>query len=159
MIASPACKARIWANSARVARSFSAIRFVIFARVKGGNGPRVACTGRVIVGDNMPLTYRDSAARLFSTSLISPLSLTVQVSNTCIRGCDEAGRTRQEIKGDVGAILKETIVVVAIVNITAGAALLPSGFSTGEKPIVVASCIKWEAVFLFVQFCDIEQFF
>ena len=52
--------------------------------------------------------------------------------------------------------MKETIVVVANVNITAGAALLPSGFSTGEKPIVVASCIKWEAVFLFVEFCQVS---
>ena len=44
------------------------------------------------------------------------------------------------IKGDVGVILKETIVVVANVNITAGAALLPTSVSAGEKPIVVASC-------------------
>jgi len=37
-------------------------------------------------------------------------------------------------------MLKETIVAVTVVTMTAGAALLPTSVLAGEKPIVVASC-------------------
>ncbi len=37
-------------------------------------------------------------------------------------------------------MLKETIVAVTIVTMAAGAFLLPTAISAGEKPIVLASC-------------------
>lgn len=37
-------------------------------------------------------------------------------------------------------MLKETIVAVTVVTMTAGASLLPTAVSAGEKPIVLASC-------------------
>ena len=37
-------------------------------------------------------------------------------------------------------MLKETIVAVTVVTMTAGAALLPTAVSAGEKPIVLAAC-------------------
>ena len=37
-------------------------------------------------------------------------------------------------------MLKETIVAVTVITMTAGASLLPTAVSAGEKPIVLASC-------------------
>jgi hypothetical protein len=37
-------------------------------------------------------------------------------------------------------MLKETIVAMTVVTMTAGASLLPTAVSAAEKPIVLASC-------------------
>ena len=37
-------------------------------------------------------------------------------------------------------MLKETIVAVTVITMTAGASFLPTAVSAGEKPIVLAAC-------------------